>query len=197
MNKNTTPTSTSSNGSTTSATSSTTPSPDQPRDELTQRNIEVVSKLEAAAREQRTRTDRLAESIANFCGSMTFVWVHVVWFGSWLLVNLLPGIWHIDPFPFTFLTLVVSLEAIFLSTFILISQNHDTRITERRNHLDLQINLLSEQENTRMLAMLSAIAAKLGAELPDDPHLEALSQQTEPEKLVAQIEQHVEQHVEK
>jgi uncharacterized membrane protein len=50
------------------------------------------------------------------------------------------GVKHIDPFPFTFLTLVVSLEAIFLSTFILISQNHDTRISERRNHLDLQIN---------------------------------------------------------
>lgn len=164
----------------------------EPCDELTQRNIDVVSKLEAAAREQRTRTDRVAELIANFCGSMTFVWVHVFWFGGWLLINLIPGIRHIDPFPFTFLTLVVSLEAIFLSTFILISQNHDTRITERRNHLDLQINLLSEQENTRMLAMLTAIAAKLGAELPDDPQLEALSQQTEPEKLVAQIEQQVE-----
>jgi len=192
MNKSTTTTSASASGSATSENALTTSAPGQSSDELTQRNIEVVSKLEAAAREQRTRTDRMAESIANFCGSMTFVWVHVFWFGGWLLVNLLPGVRHIDPFPFTFLTLVVSLEAIFLSTFILISQNHDTRITERRNHLDLQINLLSEQENTRMLAMLSAIAAKLGAELPDDPHLEALKQQTEPEKLVAQIEQHVE-----
>lgn len=167
-------------------------SPAEPGDELTQRNVEVVSKLEAAAREQRTRTDRIAETIANFCGSMTFVWVHVFWFGGWILFNLFPGVRHIDPFPFTFLTLVVSLEAIFLSTFILISQNHDTRITERRNHLDLQINLLSEQENTRMLTMLSAIAAKVGAELPDDPHLESLSRQTEPEKLAAQIEQHEE-----
>jgi uncharacterized membrane protein len=192
MNKSTTTTPTSPNGSATPAKASTTPSPGEPCDELTKRNIEVVSKLEAAAREQRTRTDRVAELIANFCGSMTFVWVHIIWFGGWLLINLIPGIRHIDPFPFTFLTLVVSLEAIFLSTFILISQNHDTRVTERRNHLDLQINLLSEQENTRMLAMLSAIAAKVGAELPDDPHLEALSQQTEPEKLVAQIEQQVE-----
>jgi uncharacterized membrane protein len=71
---------------------------------------------------------------------MTFVWVHVVWFGLWILINPIPGVKHIDPFPFTFLTLVVSLEAIFLSTFILISQNHDTRISERRNYLDLQIN---------------------------------------------------------
>jgi uncharacterized membrane protein len=120
---------------------------------------------------------------------MRFVWVHVICFGGWILINSVPGISHLDPFPFTFLTLVVSLEAIFLSTFILISQNHDTKISERRNHLDLQINLLSEQENTRMLAMLSAIAAKVGAEVPDDPHSQALREETTPEKLVAQIEQ--------
>jgi uncharacterized membrane protein len=118
-------------------------------DQLTQRNIEAVRELEEAAKEERTASDRVAEAIANFCGSMTFVWVHVVWFGIWILINVIPRLPHIDPFPFTFLTLVVSLEAIFLSTFILISQNHDTKISERRNHLDLQINLLSEQENTQ------------------------------------------------
>src|SRR5712672_3132118 len=133
-------------------------------DDLTQRNVELIRQLEEPAKQERTRSDFVAEAIANFCGSMTFVWVHVVWFGGWILFNLVPGIKHIDPFPFTFLTLVVSLEAIFLSTFILISQNHDSKISERRNHLDLQINLLSEQENTRMIAMLQAIATKVGAE---------------------------------
>jgi len=157
-------------------------------DQLTRRNVEVIRRLEEAARDERTRSDLVAESVANFCGSMTFVWVHVIWFGGWILVNLLPGIRHIDPFPFTFLTLVVSLEAIFLSTFILISQNHDTKISERRNHLDLQINLLSEQENTRMLGMLQAIADKVGADVSQDAHLHALSQETEPEKLLNQIE---------
>ena len=117
-------------------------------EQLTEKNVETVTRLEKAAKEQRTRTDRLAEIIASFCGSMTFVWVHVVWFGGWILLNLIPGIRHVDPFPFTFLTLIVSLEAIFLSTFILISQNLDSRISERRSHLDLQLNLLSEQENT-------------------------------------------------
>lgn len=159
-------------------------------DQLTQQNVDEVLRLEEAARAQRTPADRIAESIANFCGSMTFVWVHVVWFGGWILINLIPGIPHIDPFPFTFLTLVVSLEAIFLSTFILISQNHDTRISERRSHLDLQLNLLSEQENTKMIRMLQAIAAKVGADLSQDPHLQALSQETQPEKLVEQIERH-------
>lgn len=158
-------------------------------EELTQRNVETVLRLEEAAREQRTPTDRIAEVIAGFCGSMTFVWVHVIWFGGWIIFNLIPGTRHIDPFPFTFLTLVVSLEAIFLSTFILISQNHDSKVSEKRNHLDLQINLLSEQENTQMLTMLKQIAAKVGAEIPDDSHAKVLEQSTSPERLVEQIDQ--------
>lgn len=157
-------------------------------DQLTQRNVEAILQLEEAAKEERTASDRVAEAIANFCGSMTFVWVHVIWFGVWTLINIMPGIKHIDPFPFTFLTLVVSLEAIFLSTFILISQNHDTKISERRNQLDLQINLLSEQENTKMIGILEAIADKVGADLSHDPHLEQLRQETQPEKLAEQIE---------
>ncbi|HET6976208.1 MAG TPA: DUF1003 domain-containing protein [Pyrinomonadaceae bacterium] len=155
--------------------------------QLTEQNVDTITRLEQAAREQRRTTDRLAEKIAKFCGSMTFVWVHVVWFGGWILVNVIPGMRHVDPFPFTFLTLIVSLEAIFLSTFILISQNQDSRISERRSHLDLQLNLLSEQENTKMIAMLHAIAAKVGADLTQDPHLEALSEETQPERLIEQI----------
>ena len=156
--------------------------------ELTEQNVETITRLEQAAREQRTPADRLAEKIAHFCGSMTFVWVHVIWFAGWILFNVIPGTPHVDPFPFTFLTLIVSLEAIFLSTFILISQNLDSRISERRSHLDLQLNLLSEQENTKMIVILHAIAAKVGADLDQDPHLEALSEETEPERLIEQIE---------
>jgi uncharacterized membrane protein len=157
-------------------------------EELTEQNVETVKRLEEAAKDQRTPADRIAEAIANFCGSMTFVWVNLAWFGSWILLNSIPGIPHIDPFPFTLLTLMVSLEAIFLSTFILISQNQETRITERRSHLDLQLNLLSEQENTKMIAILQAIAAKVGADLSQDPHVQALSEETLPERLIEQIE---------
>jgi len=157
-------------------------------EDLTKRNVELIRELEEAAKRERRPADRIAEAIARFCGSMKFVWVHVIWFGGWIVFNVIPGVPHIDSFPFTFLTLVVSLEAIFLSTFILISQNLDTRITERRHHLDLQINLLSEQENTKMIAMLEAIAAHVGAEFGHDPHLKALSEQTEPERVVQQIE---------
>jgi uncharacterized membrane protein len=111
----------------------------------------------------------------------------MIWFGAWVILNVLPGIPHFDLFPFTFLTLVVSLEAIFLSTFILISQNHETRLSERRNQLDLQINLLTEQENTKMLKLLERIAEKVGAVTNDDLTLQVLEQATRPEKLVEQF----------
>ena len=156
-------------------------------EELTRRNVETIRQLEKAAKENQTKTERIAGLIAAFCGSMTFVWVHVVWFGGWILANCLPGVSHFDPFPYTFLTLVVSLEAIFLSTFILISQNQETLLTDRRNQLDLQINLLTEQENTKMLQILARIAEKVGAHIDDDPSVSVLEQATRPEKLVKQI----------
>ena len=158
-------------------------------EDLTDRNVKAIVQLEEAARANRNRTNRIADAIASFCGRITFVWVHIVWFGAWILANLLPGITHFDPYPFTFLTFVVSLEAIFLATFILISQNHETRLSERRNHLDLQINLLTEQENTKMLKILGRIAERVGAKIDDDPSVQVLEQATRPEKIVDQIEE--------
>jgi len=149
-------------------------------------NILKVVEIEEAQKESRTVGEKLSEAIAKFCGSMTFVYVHVVWFGAWIVVNTLLGSRAFDPFPYTFLTLVVSLEAIFLSTFILISQNHETRLTERRNHLDLQINMLAEQENTKALELLQAIAKKVGIEY-HDKEAEELLKATDPAALVNEI----------
>lgn len=157
-------------------------------DDMTAENVEAIIKLEETARAHRTWADRISSMVARFCGSMAFVWVHVAWFGGWIVCNTVPGLPHFDAFPFTFLTLVVSLEAIFLSTFILISQNMDTRLSERRNHLDLQINLLAEQENTKMLVLLSRIAQKLDVKCDDDPTIDVLEQSTRPEHLAKQIE---------
>ena len=151
------------------------------------KNVEAILALEQAEKMNRTRGELIANAVARFCGSMTFVWVNAIWFGSWILINTVPGIKHIDPFPFTLLTLMVSLEAIFLSTFILTSQNLETKIAERRNHLDLQINLLSEQENTQMLAILDAIAKKVGADLSNVPQVEVLREDTQPETLAQHI----------
>ena len=85
------------------------------------------------------------------------------------------------------MTLTVSLEAI-LSAFILISQNEETRVADRRNALDLQVNLLSEQENTKMLKMLAAIGKKLDITFDDDPSLQALQEATRPSALARQID---------
>jgi uncharacterized membrane protein len=156
--------------------------------DVTRKNVMAMHKLEEMGLMKRSRADRMAAFVANFCGSMTFVWAHAVAFSTWIVFNVVPGLPHFDPYPFTFLTLVVSLEAIFLASFILISQNYEMRITERRNQLDLQINLLSEQENTKMLQMLERIASKVGAGGDVDPEVRALEEATRPDKLARQIE---------
>ncbi|MFS2036579.1 DUF1003 domain-containing protein [Polaromonas sp. CT11-55] len=158
-------------------------------DDLTRENVQSMRRVEEMALANRSRADRMAAFIAGFCGSMPFVWLHAAAFAGWIALNTWPGLAHWDPYPFTFLTLVVSLEAIFLSSFILISQNYELRISDRRNQLDLQINLLTEQENTKMIQMLERIAKKVGADSGGDPDIRILKENTNPEKLVAQIEQ--------
>jgi uncharacterized membrane protein len=157
--------------------------------ELTQRNIEAIANLERAAGAHRGRGDRIADWITRFVGSMLFVYIHVVWFAIWVVANsaaFVPARYHFDPYPFTFLTFVVSLEAIFLSTFILISQNHEEGLAQRRSHLDLQVNLLSEQENSKILEMLESIQQHLGIAV--DPGARALEERTEPQRLADEIE---------
>jgi len=158
-------------------------------DDVTRENVQAMRKLDELAVANRTLADRIAEFVARFCGSITFVWIHAVWFAVWLLWNALPRLPHFDPYPFTFLTLCVSLEAIFLSSFILISQNYEMRISERRSHLDLQINLLAEQENTKMLQLLDGMAKKMGLYEEDDAEIKVMEQATRPERLAHQIEE--------
>ena len=163
-------------------------------DELTAKNVRMIVGHENAAKTSVSAGERVAVQVAAFCGSMPFVWLHVVWFSMWIFFN--TSDWlaqHPDPFPFTFLTFLVSLEAIFLSAFILISQNQETRLTEQRSHLDLQIKLMTERENTQMLKMLQSIAAKIGAEFDEDPELSALQESTRPERLMEQIDKATQQ----
>ncbi len=162
-------------------------------DQLTAQNVKAIAELEQAAQSHRSSADRVADTITRFCGSMGFVWVHVVFFTGWIIANTALAAAPIDPYPFSFLTLVVSLEAIFLSTFIMISENRQQRIEERRSHLDLQINLLAEQESTKALQLLKDIALKLGVDPEKDPNVGILEQATRPEMLVAQIDESIEQ----
>lgn len=159
-------------------------------DQLTDRNIRTIVELGRAARATSSLGQRLATAVAAYCGSMTFVWIHVAWFTAWIVLNTSPWLArHPDPFPFTFLTLIVSLEAIFLSAFILISQSQENRLTEQRSQLDLQINLLTEQENTEMLKILRRVADKVGVAVDPDLDLAAFEAAIRPEKLAEQLEQ--------
>jgi uncharacterized membrane protein len=166
---------------------STSPQP-QTVEDVVQQNIATIVQLDKSARAQRTILEQIVDAITAFCGSLSFVWTHTLWFGFWIGENLLRSGGGFDPYPFPLLTLIVSLEAIFLSTFILISQNRDLQLSERRSQLDLQINLLTEQENTKMLTMLKQIADKVGVDVSQNPTVQVLEQSTRPEKLVAQIE---------
>lgn len=162
--------------------------------QLMQRNVETISKLEQATESQRTPGDTFADAVAKFCGTMSFVYIHVAFFGLWLLWNspwITPKTVRFDPPPFQTLSTIVSLEAIFLSSFILISQNRQQRLADRRNHLDLQINLLAEQENSQMLTMLQQLIVAQGLGSPS-AEAQILQQATDPEVLVDQIEQVIE-----
>ena len=161
-------------------------------EELTQKNIETIAQLEQAEADQRSTLERGVDAVARFCGTLPFVWVHILWFGIWLATNAVPGIQHFDPFPFPLLTLIISMEAIFLTTFVLISQNNQSRISERRNHLDLQINLLAEQENSKMIKMLNAIMGAMNVTIRDT-EADAMQEDTQPEKIAAKIVDTIEQ----
>ncbi len=142
-------------------------------------NIEAIARLEGDYNRNRSTVDKIADVIGTFAGSLKFVVLHAVVFGIWILGNLqwIPGFRRFDPFPFMLLSMVVSLEAIFLSTFVLIKQNRMSRRADQRAHLDLQINLLAEQEMTVMLQMLQNISTRLGVSLPDEK-IEELAEPT-------------------
>jgi uncharacterized membrane protein len=164
--------------------------PDNPAlSDVVERNIRTILKLRAQSALNRTLQERLADGITSFSGRMSFVYFHCGWFGAWLLLNTGRfGIRPFDPYPYGLLTMLVSLEAIFLSTFVLISQNRISGESDRRADLDLHIGLLTEAELTRVLKMLHAINDKLGIECKDTDELADLELTTNPEDVIAEIE---------
>lgn len=122
--------------------------------------------------------DQLADAITNFCGKMSFVYIHITWFGLWILINI--GAFFIvdkfDPFPFGLLTLIVSLEAIFLATFVMISQNRTARQADLRAQLDYETDVKAEQEIEQILALLQEIHTALGLNIQEPPGVEHFNQ---------------------
>jgi uncharacterized membrane protein len=156
---------------------------------VVERNIRTIIQLRLKAARAHSVQDRLADAITLFSGRMIFVYLHIVWFSAWILLNTgRVGVRAFDPFPYGLLTMVVSLEAIFLSTFVLISQNRLSEEAEHRADLDLHIGLLTEHELTRVLQMLDAIQHKMGIEPDKDSDLTDLEMETRPEDVLAEIE---------
>lgn len=155
--------------------------------ERIKKNIEAVAKLEKREIKNRTVAEHIADAVTRGAGSMPFVIFHILWFGIWILANveLIPGIKPFDPFPFSFLTLVVSLEAIFLSLLVLMTQNRMTKEADKRAHLDLQINMLAEQEDSRTMIMLEKICEHLNIEVSDD---EDTAEETDVYQLAKELE---------
>ncbi|MBO3748479.1 DUF1003 domain-containing protein [Streptosporangiaceae bacterium NEAU-GS5] len=108
---------------------------------------------------RRGLQDRIADRVTAFSGSVPFIYIHIIWFTVWIVINSVKA-WAFDPFPFGLLTLIVSLEAIFLSTFVMLSQNREALRSEVRSQIDFETNILSE-------VWLEALAAKLGVEVAE------------------------------
>ena len=153
-------------------------------------NIQTIAKLEEEALLRRSAIERIGDRLLPLAGSPAFALFHVVWFGAWIAVNsgLVPGVPIFDPYPFNFLTMTVSLEAIFITIAVLNSQNRMARQSDRRAQLDLQINLLAEQESTATLHLLQRIAERLGVPMGETPPAE-LAEETNVADLVEKLDE--------
>jgi uncharacterized membrane protein len=156
---------------------------------VVERNVRALLSRRAEDEQAKTRSERIADRVTRFAGSMTFVYIHLVLYGAWILVNLgmIPGVPRFDP-TFVILAMEASVEAIFLSTFVLISQNRMSALADKRADLDLQVSLLSEHEITRMLSLVQQMAEKMGIQEAADPELDELARDVHPEKVLDKIE---------
>ena len=157
---------------------------------VVERNIRALLSRRRTEDEQASWQDRLAERITGFTGSLRFVYLHLAIYGLWIIANL-PGVPlpHFDP-TYVVLAMVASVEAIFLSTFILITQNRMAAQAERRAELDLQVSLLAEHEITRLITLVTAIAERMGIDAAQDPELAELAQDVAPEKVLDTMDAH-------
>lgn len=154
-------------------------------DELTHRNIESILCLEEEERRAKPFLYKAVAKAAAFCGTIAFLWLNVAAFAAWIALN--EVFIKLDPYPFTFLLFLVSLEAIFLSVLILISQNMASEENERRHHLDLQINLLNEREMTAMMRLTLRMAERMHMDAADLEEVRSLADDTDPESVLHDI----------
>jgi uncharacterized membrane protein len=154
------------------------------------RNIAALRRMQDDFEQRRTLQERMADAITRFAGSMRFVYLHASVFTVWFLINtrVIRIVAPFDPYPFVMLAMIASVEAIFLSTFVLISQNRMSKIAARREELNVQTSLLAEHEITRLLNLIDAIARQLGVKAVDERELAELKQDVGPEAVLSEIE---------
>jgi len=160
---------------------------------VVERNIKAL--LDRRHREEKPKTfdERIADTITGFTGSMAFVYFHLVVFGVWIAWNLKwLGLKPFDP-SFVAMAIIASVEAIFLSTFVLISQNRMDGLADKRADLDLQVSLLTEHEVTRLLTLVTAIAKKMNIEEAQNEEIDELAKDVLPEKVMDIMEKHKEE----
>ena len=156
---------------------------------VVERNIRALVAHRQEEQVKRNRQERIADAVTAFTGSMRFVYIHLLMFGLWIFINLgwLPIIPKFDP-SFVVLAMVASVEAIFLSTFVLISQNRMAALADKRADLDLQVSLLAEHEVTRLITLVAAMAERMGIDQAHDPELTELARDVKPEKVIETME---------
>ncbi len=145
----------------------------------------IFKSIKAKAAAKRTIMERIADSMTSNFGSITFFLLNVFLFTLWVLINTnqIKGIPAFDPFPFNLLTTVVSLEAIILAIFVLISQNRNSKIDDLREETHLQLNLISEREITKLMKMLALLLEKQGIDLSQDPELKKMIRPVSEEEI--------------
>ena len=150
----------------------------------------AIESIEAKLRARRSWIERLEDRVAAVFGTTEFLFLNIAWFGTWLLLNLevIPGLKPFDPFPHIFLTTTVSLEAIILAIFVLITQNRQERINSLREEMGLQIDIITEQENTKILKILAEILKKMGVDISHDPELKKMLEPLNQEEIERQLE---------
>jgi uncharacterized membrane protein len=156
--------------------------------DVVERNLTALLARRRAEAERTGLQERIADRVSRFAGSMRFVYIHLALFGLWIALNL--GWLGIAPFDrsFTVLAMAASVEAIFLSTFVLITQNRMAALADRRADLDLQVSLLAEHEVTRLVGLVTQIAERMGIEAAGDPELDELARDVAPERVLDQID---------
>src|SRR5450631_2490446 len=156
-----------------------------------QSHIDSIVRQEEEALERRSSSERLADAVGVFAGSLLFVVLHLVLLVAWLLINRgrIPSLRPFDPYPFSLLGVIVAVEAVILSSFILMRQNRMMRRGDRRDHLNLQVDLLAEKEITTVLQMVRAICGKMGLQdFAANKDIRELSQNTSIERLSQRLE---------